>query len=49
MANGGKLKCLKYLSDLFKTFRTNQLENLAIFGPGGHNFDFSEKLTERVP
>ena len=25
-----------------------QLENLVIFGPGGHNFDLSEKVTEIV-
>ena len=25
-----------------------KLENLTIFGPGGHNFDLSEKLTEAV-
>ena len=25
-----------------------KLENLVLFGPGGHNFDSSEKLTEIV-
>ena len=25
-----------------------KLEKFAIFGPGGHNFDISEKLTEIV-
>ena len=25
-----------------------KLENFAIFGPGSHNFDLSEKLTEIV-
>ena len=25
-----------------------KLENFAIFGPGGHNFDLGEKLTEIV-
>ena len=25
-----------------------KLENLAIFYPGGHNFDLSEKLTEII-
>ena len=26
-----------------------KLENLAIFGPRGHNFDICEKLSEIVP
>ena len=36
--------------EVFETMFDNRekLENLVIFGPGGHNFDVSEKLTEIV-
>ena len=36
-----------FRTDVWQSRKTQKIGHF--FGPGGHNFDFSEKLTEIVP